>query len=152
MTRRASATWLGVLGHEVGHRADDAPVELVHGVVPDQDLLGAGRLALHEGVERVAKHLLRLLAHGLQLAADFVLGRPVLFLGALGDVHRFVADALEVGHEPQRSREEPQVVGHRLAQREDAKHERVDVHLVPVDVPVNLLDLRRQLATRPRRP
>ena len=149
----ASATWLVCCGHEVGHRADDAAVELVHRVVPDEDLLGAGRLALHEGVERVAQHLLRLLAHGLQLAADLVLRRPVLFLRALGDVHRLVADPLQIGHEPQGSREEPQVVGHRLAQREDAQHERVDVHLVAVDVPVDLLDLRRQAApTRPRTP
>ena len=70
----------------------------------------------------------------------------MLFLGALGDVHRLVADALEVGHQAQRRGQEPQVVGHRLAQGQDAQHQRVDVHLVAVDVAVDLLDLGRELA------
>ena len=124
---------------------DDPPIKLVDPVVPREDLLGAHRLALDERVERVAEHLLRLLPHRLQVAADAVLRRPVLLFRALGDVDGLVADALEIRHEPQRAGEEAQVVGHGLPEREDAKDQRVDVHLVAIDVPVELLDLRGEL-------
>ena len=73
----------------------------------------------------------------------------MLLLGALGDVHGLVTDALEVGHEPERGGEEAQVVGDGLTQREDAQDERVDIHLVAVDVPVELLHLRRELGASP---
>ena len=52
-------------------------------------------------------------------------------------------------HQAKRAGQEAQVVRHRLAQREDAQDERVDVHLVAVDVPVELLDLGRELRSTP---
>jgi len=65
----------------------------------------------------------------------------VVLLRALGDVHGLVADALEIGHELEGGREQAEVVRDRLPQREDAEDERVDLHLVAIDEPVELLHL-----------
>ena len=106
---------------------------------------GAHRLPLNEGVEGVAQHFLRLLSHRLEIAPDALLRRSVLLFRALGDVDGFVSDPFEIGHQPERTGEEAKVVGHRLPEGEDPQDQRVDVHLVAVNVPVELLDLGGEL-------
>ena len=54
----------------------------------------------------------------------------------LGDVHRQVAHALEVGDDLERGGDEAQVGRRRLAQRQDAPAGVVDLHLEPVDLAV----------------
>ena len=55
---------------------------------------------------------------------------------ALGNVHREIANALEVGNDFQRGGDEAQVRGDRLAARQDAQTELVVFHLEAVDVVV----------------
>ena len=57
---------------------------------------------------------------------------------ALADVHREVADALEVGDHLQRERDEAQVGGHRLALREDHEAQLVGLDLGAIDLLVGV--------------
>jgi len=54
---------------------------------------------------------------------------------------RLVPDPLEIGDQAERRGDEAQVVGDRLAERQDPQRERVNVHLVAVDLLVDPLDL-----------
>ena len=54
----------------------------------------------------------------------------------LGDVHRQVADALEVGDDLQRGGDEAQVARGRLPERQDLPAQLVDLDLEPVDLVV----------------
>ena len=54
-------------------------------------------------------------------------------LGRLGDVHRQVADALEIGVDLDRGHDGPQVGRHRLVQRQQLQHAVVDLDVELVD-------------------
>ena len=65
---------------------------------------------------------------------------------ALADVDAEVADALEVGHQLERDGDEAQVGGDRLAARQDAQAQLVDLDLQPVDLAVDCDRLLGELA------
>ena len=115
--------------------ADDAPVGPVDQLVEVDERLGARRVAVGEGVERDADHLLGALAHLLEPLEDRLFVRRVLDeLRQLGDRDAVVRHALEVEVDVQDGEHEPEVDGHRRLPRE----ERLDAFL---DAEVGLVDL-----------
>ena len=123
--------------HHVGEQlAEEAVVGFVDILVAPPHRHGALHVAVAEGIEHVLDHALRDARHardrvGEADGIDLVDGD-----GALGDVGRVVAHALEVARHLERRGDDPQVHRHRLAQREDAHRELVDLGLQRVHPPV----------------
>jgi len=104
-------------------------LELVHLVVPGEDAAGELRALAHEGVQALAGHPLRDLRHpgNVGQGLDGWMGQHPHRL--LGDVHRLVTDALEVGVDLHGGGDQPQVGGHRLLESEQAQAAVVDLDL-----------------------
>ena len=121
--------------------AQHAPVEGVDADVAAEHGLRAVGVARDEGVEGLAQHRLRGGAHLRELRVRRHRRGEGDLRHALAEVDRLVADALEVGDELQRRRDEAEVVGDGLAEREHVDGELVDLHLVAVDARVEGFDL-----------
>ena len=114
------------------------PVQGVHLVVAEADLAAGRGVAADEGLERVRQHLAREPGHldDLRLGRD----RPGLRqpLGRLRDVHRVIADPLQIVRDLERGEEHAEVAGHRLLERQEVGAHLLDLHLHRVDDPVAL--------------
>ena len=95
--------------------------------LPDIHVVREPRVAPHEGVERVAEHRLRDVAHLRDV--DQLLDRRMAGVAArgLGDVHREIAHTLEVGVDLDGRDDLPQVGRHRLVERQQREAAVVDV-------------------------
>ena len=128
------------VGEQLAHQAIVHQIDLVVAAPDRHRLVG---IALDIGIERVLHHALHELAHardGMQRPyARRLLGEPMAACGdALGGV---VADALEIVRDLHRHGDQPQVDGDRLAGREHADRELIDLLLERIDRIVALDDL-----------
>ena len=131
---------MGIFHHVGQENPEDRVVQRIHPVVPDADFPGGHGVAPNEGFQGVGKHLTRHPGHlhDLRLRRD----RPGLDqpLGGLGDVHRVVADPLEIVGDLEGGGEHPEVAGHRLLESEEVDGLLLDFHLHVVHHAVALDD------------
>jgi hypothetical protein len=140
-----AADVLRLLDHVGQELAEELHVQRVDRVVGREHLARQIDVAVDEGVERLVQHRRDRLAHARDV--DVRLERRLLveLQGALGQVHRQVADALEVGDHLERRRHEAQVGAGRLAQGEDVQAQVIDRHLGRVDGAIGLDHPARQV-------
>ena len=93
----------------------------------------------------VAEHGLGLLPHAGDVEGDGHRRLGGKRDGLPRDVHRQVADPLQIVIDLHRRHDEPQIDGHRLVQGEDFQAFLLDFHLALVDVVVALLDAVGQI-------
>ena len=94
-----------------------------------------------EGVQALLDHALRALGHPGEVHVGLELRLLVELDGALADVHRLVADALEVGDDLHGRRDEAEIAGRRLLEGEQLHALLVHLHVVGVHLLVALDDL-----------
>ncbi len=138
--------WLGIALHEADQFVVDGVAQAVDRVVGGQHAARQLRIACHERVEALAAPW--------TAPAPAMCGMSIIGLTermvhqrkrALGDVHREIAHALQVGVDLERRGEEAQVARHGLLQGQQADRQVVDLHLHLVDAGFVAEDLLGQL-------
>src|SRR5262245_2813352 len=144
---------LRVAHHVREQLAEDLLLDAVHLVVSGADLARQVRVPGHEGVQALLHHALGLLGHSRQVDVRLELALLVQLHRALGDVHRLVADALEVGDDLHGGGDEAEVAGGRLVEGEQLHALLVDLDVVSVHLPIAVDDVSGQrLVTLHQRP
>ena len=90
-------------------------------------------VAAHESVQAVANHSFRQFAHARQIDVGFHLRMTHHAHGGLRDIHRLVADALQVAIDARNGEQKPQIGSHRSLQSKQALNALVDFDLDFVD-------------------
>ena len=127
------ADHMGVLHHMGQQDAEHRPVQPVDLIVPAADIAGGGRVAPHEGLERIGEHLPRQARHldQFRLRSDGPgLGQA---FRRLRDVDGVIAHPLEVVGDLERRGEHPEVARHRLLEAEELDALLLDLDLERVD-------------------
>ena len=123
------------------HHPAQRVLELVQPVVPGDHRAGVVRVPVYERVERIPQHRPRHAAHLVQFGRDGnLLFGPRQPLGRFGDVHRMVADPLEVVVDLEHRDEYAQIARDRMVKREDLHRGLLDLDLDPVDGVVRFPD------------
>src|SRR6266566_356569 len=120
--------------HHMGEQdAEHGVVQGVDGIVAPADLPPQLRVATHEGIERAGEHGARLTGHLEQLGLGGDEPGAEQPLGRLRDVHRVVADPLQVVGDLGRRHQKPEVPRHGLLGGEQVDHGLLDFELEGVD-------------------
>lgn len=128
----------GVARHQREQRLDKLRMARVELLVAGEHGHRPLDVALDEGVERLVDERLCELRHANQLVVGHQGRRAAEREGVLADVHSLVSDALQIGHQLERRRDEAQIGGDWLAAGQDLQAQLVDLYLKGVDLHVAL--------------
>src|ERR1041385_78340 len=124
----------GGFAHRRIHGFKNLPVHVVHQVVALQHRLRQVDVGGQEGVERVADHADAHLRHAWNVDVQPGIGAHDQIHNALGDVHRLVAHALQVGIDLDARNDKTQVDGHGLLHGQQVNRHLVHVALGGIDL------------------
>src|SRR6185437_5292755 len=120
--------------HHVGEEfAENLIAEMIDFVVANEDRFRKISIAMDQGIQAVANHAFGKLAHARQIDIWFDLRMAQNAQGGLRDIDGLVADALKVVVDARSRKDEAQVDGHGLLQRDKLHHAVVDFDLHFID-------------------
>ncbi len=132
--------------HHVGQKlAEQAVVNIIHFLVAQPDFIGIFRIDRGIGVQHVLDHALDQAAHAGNIAGRAYGTGFGQRDGSLGDVGGVIADALQRGGNLEARNHVSQVLGHGLAQRQQAYRHLIHLEFQGIDPGVFVNGARRQL-------
>ena len=123
-----------VFDHEGQQFPLDLDVQVIDETVVLADLDRQIGVAAHKGIQRLLDHHLGPVGHAGDVDVRFERRLFVHLTGPLGDVGALVAHPFQVGDDLERNRDEAQIAGGRLAQRQQFQTALVDGNLGRIDL------------------
>jgi hypothetical protein len=124
----------GIAHHVSEEFAEDLVAVVIDLIVHSENLLGELDVAADDGVESVANHFFGDFAHARQIDIGLDARVSEDADAGLRNVNGLIADALEIVIDARNGKDEPQVSGHQLMQREKLDDTVVDFKLELIDL------------------
>src|SRR6266705_5197744 len=134
------------IAHHIGKQfTKNLIAVVVYLIIGGQDTLRKLHIAADDGVEGIANHFFDEFAHAREIDIRFHAGVAEDALGALGDIHGLIADALKIVVDARNRQDETEIGGHELVQGKKLHDAIVDFHLELVDGVLFLKDALGEL-------